>query len=367
MKKAIKLLSILFFFGVILMSCEGPAGIDGSDGTDGADGVAGADGTAICMTCHNAGTAYAAKFDQFYASAHALGTYFDRTGDCSGCHSTDGYLARMDFTSTSEIFDLDLTEQSAISCRTCHNVHTAYDATDWALTFTDQVTETILGLDNTDVASGEFEDMGDVNMCVQCHQSRNPIEVPSATSTTDVNISHYWGPHHGPQGNILNSQGGVEVGTGYPTTAFNPSTSFSHDCITCHMNEGNHSLALNESACTSCHSDIEDKLAAIQDEVEGKLTSLGRTLAALGGLDPDTETETVWNETLGEHVETIDTVGYHAMGSGYGGYGDNPVAADLGRCVFNYLIIAEDQSLGVHNPDYIITLLDNTITLVETL
>jgi len=367
MKKAIKLLSILFFFGVILMSCEGPAGIDGSDGTDGADGVAGADGTAICMTCHNAGTAYAAKFDQFYASAHALGTYFDRTGDCSGCHSTDGYLARMDFTSTSEIFDLDLTEQSAISCRTCHNVHTAYDATDWALTFTDQVTETILGLDNTDVASGVFEDMGDVNMCVQCHQSRNPIEVPSATSTTDVNLSHYWGPHHGPQGNILNSQGGVEVGTGYPTTAFNPSTSFSHDCITCHMNEGNHSLALNESACTSCHSDIEDKLAAIQDEVEGKLTSLGRTLAALGGLDPDTETETVWNETLGEHVETIDTVGYHAMGSGYGGYGDNPVAADLGRCVFNYLIIAEDQSLGVHNPDYIITLLDNTITLVETL
>ena len=361
MKKTIKLLSILFLFAAISMSCEGPAGIDGIDG------VTGADGTAICMTCHNAGTVYAAKVDQFNDGAHSLGTYFSRSEDCSGCHSTDGFLARMDFTSADEIFDLALTDQSAISCKACHMVHTTYDDTDWDLTFTDQVTETILGIDNTDVTSGEFEDMGDVNMCVQCHQSRNPTGAPSATSTADVPLSHYWGPHHGPQGNILNSQGGVEVGTGYPTSAFNPSTSFSHDCITCHMNEGNHSLSLDESACTSCHATIEDKLAAIQDEVEGKLTSLGRTLAALGGLDPDTETETVWNETLGEHVETIDTIGYHAMGSGYGGYGDNPVSANLGRCVFNYLIIAEDQSFGVHNPDYIITLLDNTITLAATL
>ncbi len=362
MKKTIKLLSILFLFGAIFMSCEGPAGIDGVDGVAGDPG---ADGTAVCMTCHNAGTVYAAKVDQFNESAHALGTYYSRGGDCSGCHSTDGFLARMDFTSADEIFDLNLTDQSAISCRACHMVHTTYDDTDWDLTFADQVTETILGIDNADVASGEFADMGDVNMCVQCHQSRNPTGAPSATSTADVPLSHYWGPHHGPQGNILNSQGGAEVGTGYPTTAFNPSTSFAHDCITCHMNEGSHTLALDESACTTCHSDIEDKLAAIQDEVEGKLTDLGRTLAALGGLDPDTEEETIWNGT--EHVTTIDTVGYHAMGAGYGGYSDNLVSADLGRCVFNYLLIAEDQSMGVHNPDYIITLLDNTITLAATL
>lgn len=362
MKKTIKLLGILFLFGAVLMSCEGPAGIDGVDGVAGEPG---ADGTAVCMTCHNAGTDYAAKFDQFNESAHALGTYYSRSGDCSGCHSTDGYLARMDFTSADEIFDLALTDQSAISCRACHMVHTTYDETDWDLTFADQVTETILGIDNADVASGEFEDMGDVNMCVQCHQSRNPTGAPSATSTADVPLSHYWGPHHGPQGNILNSQGGVEIGTGYPTSAFDPSSSFAHDCITCHMNEGNHSLALDESACTTCHSDIEDKLAAIQDEVETKLTSLGRTLAELGGLDPDTEEETIWNGS--EHVTTIDTVGYHAMGAGYGGYSDNLVSADLGRCVFNYLLIAEDQSMGVHNPDYIIALLDNTITLAESL
>ena len=346
------------------MSCEGPAGIDGVDGVDGDPG---ADGHAVCMTCHNAGTVYAAKVDQFNESAHALGTHYSSGEDCSGCHSTDGFLARKDFTSADQIFDLDLTDQSAISCKTCHLVHTAYDETDWNLTFTDQVTETILGIDNADIASGEFEDMGNVNMCVQCHQSRNPIGAPSATSTADVALSYYWGPHHGPQGNILNSQGGANVGTGYPTSAFNPSTSFAHDCITCHMNEGKHTLTLDESACTPCHSDITDKLAAIQDEVEGKLADLGRTLAILGGLDPDTETEAVWSEALGQYFETIDTVGYHAMGAGYGGYGDNLVAADLGRCVFNYLIIAEDQSMGVHNPDYIITLLDNTILLAESL
>ena len=30
-----------------------------------------------------------------------------------------------------EIFDLNLTNQSAISCRACHIVHTTYDDNDW--------------------------------------------------------------------------------------------------------------------------------------------------------------------------------------------------------------------------------------------
>jgi len=354
MKKIFKLLSIAIFAGAILMSCEGPEGPPGENGID---------ASAECMVCHDAGTAYAAKVDQFNESAHSHGTYFSRQGDCSGCHSTEGFLARMDFTSVDEMFDLALTDQSAIGCKTCHNVHLAYDETDWSLTFTDQVTETILGTMSPLVASSSFEDKGSNNMCLQCHQSRDPENVPSITSTDDVGISHFWGPHHGVQGSISQSQGGVHiVGTSYPTGPFNPSTGFDHTCINCHMNNGDHSLAVDESACIQCHSDIEDKLADIQDEVETKLDILGKTLAGLGALTPDTESEWVWDDGLGEHIEIIDTVGYHAAGSGYGGYSPLDVPADHARAVFNYLIVAEDQSLGVHNPDYINALLDNTIT-----
>lgn len=363
MKKTIRLLSITFIFGAFLMSCEGPAGENGLDGMDGANGDPGNDGTAVCMACHNDGTAYAAKVDQFDESAHALGTYYDRPGDCSGCHSTDGYLARMDFTSADEIFDLALSNQSAMSCQTCHTVHVAYDETDWALTFADQVTDPILGLLSENVTSNEFDNINASNMCVQCHQSRDPDGVPSITSTEDVSISHYWGPHHGPQGNILNAAGGVNIVGAASYTG----ESHKHDCIKCHMPEGNHNLAVsNGSDCNECHGgDVDNYMGTIQAGVKSKLISLGRTLADLGVLDPDTESETVWNGT--EHVTTVDTVGYHAMGAGYGGYGPNPVSADLGRCVFNYLIIAEDQSLGVHNPTYINALLDNTITLAESL
>lgn len=348
MKKTIKLLSIAFLAGAMFMSCEGPAGADGLDG---------ADGTAVCMTCHNAGTVYAAKVDQFNESAHSLGTYYSRAGECSGCHSTDGFLARMDFTSASDIYDLALTDQSQISCKTCHMVHAAYDSTDWALTFTDQVTESLFGTKSPEHTSYSFDDMGDANMCLQCHQSRDRGNVPSITSTANVSISTHWGPHYGIQGNLIHSKGGIEVSG----TETYPTATVKHDCILCHMDGGDHTFAA--VSCNKCHGSMDETVKTTQDEVHDRLFALGKSLTELGVMIADTESEWIWDDVNGVHVEKIDTVGYHPAG----GYGGVDVSADKARAVWNYMTVYQDHSYGAHNPGYILALLKNTQAMVDGL
>jgi len=339
------------------MSCEGPAGEDGVNGENGENGLAGGDGTAVCMACHNVGTEFAAKFDQFNESAHSAGTYYSRGGQCSGCHSTEGFLARQDFTSISEIDALAADNQSMISCRTCHMVHTAYDATDWALTFTDQVTETIFGYQDGDAyTSIEFADYGDGNMCLQCHQARDRGNVPAADATADVTTgSTHWGPHYGVQGNVLQASGGVAVtgAASYPTATAGHA-GLDAACITCHMHEGNHTLAVNYDACDACHTDADDMVDDLHDEISALKFTLGKALAAAGVASVDTETTTVWDGT--DHVTTIDTVGF--------GPKNATMSADEAKALYNYMVVYQDHSYGAHNPTYIRALLNNSIALL---
>ena len=355
MKKIIKLLSIAFIFGTFLMSCEGPEGPVGEDGID---------GTAVCMACHNAGTAFAAKQVQYEESAHSLGTYHTRGGQCAGCHSNEGFLARMDFTSISEIDDLGQDDQTPISCRTCHNVHSAYDETDWALTFTDQVTETIFGYEAGDsYESYSFNDYGDGNMCLQCHQARDRGNVPAADATADVELtSSHWGPHYGVQGNVFQASGGVAI-TGSETypSATDGHAGLDKACMTCHMNNANHSLEVDFEVCATCHTsadNAEDLVDDLHDEIDALKFELGKALAASGAMVAETESEWVWDDVLATHVEEIDTVGFVPAGSR-----SNPftATADQAKAVYNYMVVYADHSYGVHNPSYIRALLNNSI------
>ena len=83
-------------------SCEGPAGPAGpagADGTNGADGAPGQDINETCKQCHNSNTEIiGAQQAAFAYSAHAGGTYYNRTGDCAACHNNEGFLARAGYT-----------------------------------------------------------------------------------------------------------------------------------------------------------------------------------------------------------------------------------------------------------------------------
>lgn len=240
--------------------------------------------------------------------------------------------------------DLGQDNQTPISCRTCHNVHLAYDETDWSLTFADQVTETLFGYDSPDYTSYSIADYGTSNMCIQCHQARDRGNVPAADATADVTVSSHWGPHYGVQGNVLVAQAGVHIGTGYPT-ATGGHAAIGDACVTCHMSGGNHTLAVNYDDCVTCHSagDAEDKTEALETEIHDLLFDLGKSLAGLGAMIPE--------------VEGTDTVGYEPVG----GYSGALISADEAKAVYNYMVVYQDHSYGAHNPTYIRALLNNSI------
>lgn len=337
-------------------ACEGPQGEQGPAGpagADGQDGTNGIDANETCKQCHNEGTdVLNAVTQQFGESGHAVGTYYDREGECAGCHNTEGFLSRVGLTGADEWAAVSGTSaKTQISCYTCHPIHATYTEADWGLTNVAQVT-TLFGL--ADASDGHdpytMSDNGDNNLCLQCHQSRDRGGVPTPTSTEDVVISSpHWGPHYGIQGQVLLAYNHAGPGTGYPTEGV--ATHGGTSCIGCHMDEKNHTLAFEYDNCAtgSCHGGnpdlVETKHDELKAEIHDDLFALGAYLTTQGAM---------------KEVKEDDVIIGYAPAAGYG----QPVtvSAALGRGVWNYMTVYQDHSYGVHNPSYIRTLLANSKT-----
>ena len=127
--------------------------------------------------------------------------------------------------------------------------------------------------------------------------------------------------------------GGYEVaGTeAYPTpessTHFKDAT-----CVKCHMHNFNHTFEPRLDACAECHDGITDfDFNGVQTTVNNLMTSLEGKLQTAGLLDA----------------------------SGTIVVGTYPV--DQAGALYNYEMISDDRSEGVHNPKYIEALLRNSI------
>ena len=355
-KKIFQLLSLILctVAFAFVTACEGPmgpAGTNGTDGTDGLAGINGVDANETCKICHNESTdGLNAKRQQFNEGAHSNGTYWDHDaalapwyGECSACHNNEGFLARIDYTSLDPIYTF-VGAETQISCYTCHGIHQAYDEDDWGLNITSVVTQTLLGDKSPLVDQIALRDIGKSNLCVQCHQSRDQGNVPSPTSTDVVSTSTHWGPHYGVQGSVLNAIAGIHIGTGYPAQGAGAHGGMDNACITCHMYETNHSLAINFNTCatTGCHgtaSDAEDKKDALHTQIKGLMFEIGAELTNQGVM-----------------VEVLDEA---SVLTGYAPAGGD-VTADQARALWNYMVAYQDHSYGTHNPAYMKKLMGNT-------
>jgi hypothetical protein len=345
MKKNISLLTILGAFAILLAgalitsSCEGPigpAGADGADGIDGIDGIDGNDGTdgvagnAVCLACHTT-TIKDAITAQWAATSHGIGNYVAYAGgryDCSKCHSHEGFVETVwtgqDTTAT------DIPLPTSISCKTCHSFHNSLDFENEPNSAIRQMAEVALMAEDGAVTVG-FDNV-ESNLCMNCHQSRrNPSDDADGNAPVNVSSTHY-GAHHGPQANLLNGYGGYEFGAVLSTSGTHESGA---DCITCHMHAGDgtvggHTWTPGDAACSSCHTG-----EVPTTDVETKLHALEEALKTAGMLD----------------AEGGILTGYRS--------------ADSVGALWNYLLIEEDRSMGVHNPAYAVALLDASITALE--
>jgi hypothetical protein len=377
MKKKITMITLLGGFalliagGVLFSSCEGPAGPAGADGTDGIDGVDGqdgADGDVTCLVCHNDET-QAQIASEFAGSQHSSGAiavdYAGGRASCAECHSHEGYL---EYARTGDVAN-NIANPSAWECQTCHELHTDFEAGDYAIRLGDPVT---LYADETIELDGGIN-----NTCINCHQSRRTVsayddatedetntrrftdpediavyshaavgpagsitlvptedtlvvvyDVPLATHAY-ISSSHA-GPHHGPQANVWSGlAAGVVGGEAYAPHA--------PGCVSCHMGPGSgHSFWPVEANCAECHS--SDKLPGL-DATAVRLEAIALKLDEMHAVHID------------DSWESGDAL-YGAV---------HPMYASLPRDDFNawwdFMLVMEDRSLSAHNPTYVNTLL----------
>lgn len=338
MKNQKKLLWLLLPAGIMMASCEGPMGPQGADANQ------------SCTECHNNSAVLEAKQAQWEESLHARGenaAYANRTG-CVQCHTSQGFL---EYVAEGSTADISLpTEPMQINCYTCHKIHETFTSEDYALT---KPGPEILEQRYT----GNVEltwDHGSSNQCVACHQARavNPLPVADGPDYTISNSRI--GPHHAPNANLALGKIPFELtGAAYP--ASNPHLT-DNGCVDCHMATpygylgGGHNMSmiydvhgtetLLTTGCTDCHTSAEaiSKYDALKANVEGKLENLKAQLIAAGIYSDET--------------------GLARTGT---------FKANAALAFLTYNTIIEDNSKGMHNPNYIKTLLDNAITSMTAL
>lgn len=307
---------------LVLSACEGDPG------------PAGPPGTTQCFTCHSDDFSMANFIlpiqQEYEVSQHALGdTYLRRTPPCSRCHTNEGF---QNWVESGE--EVEIVSSSKIQCFTCHAPHTNGDFSQRKMGPTEFEVEDIY-------TSMGIYDKGVSNTCASCHQGRpaNPAIADGAVVT-----SSRWGPHHATQANVLSGNSAwVFPGASY---AKGPSHELiENGCVHCHMaapsgDDGGHTFRVEEggdvnvNGCMECHDswaddgDATDAVELVQDAFKTELNKIQDALFTAGYLRSNDPAE-------------ISQVEPQTFAN----------ADDLGA-VYNYLFLAEDKSLSVHNPVY---------------
>jgi hypothetical protein len=301
-------------------------------------------GSGDCSQCHDAPAQYS-KTAEWYHSAHAVTTR-DPTGPgregCVICHTSAGFIARVSGATTTN------TDYSAIGCQTCHEPHGVTVPTN-----NPHLLRTLAAVtlnDGTTVTNA-----GEAALCMNCHQSRqnatNYVETASG--------SPYFGPHEGPQADMLMGVNGVTYGLTIPSSAHRDAVT--NLCVTCHMQKidpadplflhgGGHTFRVMcdpdnldlSGACAHCHGPIttfdlprEDYngdgiIEGVQTEVQHLLDQLAQLLPPVGQAKSDLAIDSTWNRPQ--------------LRAGY-----------------NYRFVQKDRSRGVHNTAYAVGLLKASI------
>lgn len=345
---------------------KGDTGATGAAGAQGDDGQQGVAGNSSCLVCHTQ-VGMDVINASYKISQHAIASTVARgSGSCARCHSSEGftyYLAGVESPTVSY--------PTAIRCSTCHSNHSSLEDDISAPMVTEAAVTAIT--DGTSII--DFE--GVSNLCANCHQSRRNADYydkeivaktydrkftgddiatystaaigPAGTSvldgdtlrvTFDVPVENVYissthaGPHYGAQSNTI-----VGIG-GFGASSINDDHKGA-GCVTCHMGitgdtEGGHSWWPNVENCIECHEGLTDfDNNGVQTEVETRMAAIAAKLESI-------------------HAVHIDAGEVHPM------YASIPRAEF--EAFWNYMIVMEDRSMGVHNPGYIKTLL----TVAET-
>jgi len=344
-------------------NCHGPGVTHATDGGDPRlITVSYTAGT--CLQCH-AALPFEYQGTEWINSAHAV-TTTDPAGNasCVGCHTNNGFIDRI-----KGVGPVDLT-YDAIGCQTCHEPHgqTTPPSTTTHLvrtlanvTLHDGSVITQTCAEGTDCAPAGYG-----LLCMNCHQSRQNAATYAATTAG----SAHFGPHEGPQADMLEGENGFTYGQDIPSSA-HPYV-VTNTCVGCHMQEpnskdpafgqvGGHTFKMAFAgnatapaeqmvgACQTCHGpelnsfnfplmdyDGDGVIDGAQTEVQHLLNNLSMLLPPVGQVKTSLSIDSTWTQPQLE-------------------------------AAYNWLFVNNDGSLGIHNMAYTVGLLKASIANLNSL
>lgn len=307
-------------------------------------------GAGNCAQCHDSQPNYN-KGVEWSISTHAVTTR-DPAGNpsCVGCHTAPGFIGRMSGWSYTN------TAYEAITCQTCHDPHT-YNAVSNPEELRVSLTNSLALMDGTVVTNA-----GLGLECMECHHSRQNAAVYAANTPG----SAHFGPHEGPQADMIEGVNGFTYGQVIPSSAHGdvPNT-----CVTCHMQtvdptspaylhagghtfkvmcdpDGDGAIRYLTAACQQCHgSEITETsgwnipvqdyngdgvIEGVQDEVQNLLDKLSALLPPDNTVKSSLSIDSTWTQPQLE-------------------------------AAYNWLFVNNDHSQGAHNIAYAVGLLKASI------
>lgn len=310
-----------------------------------------------CSQCH-AEAPFHIKTDEWSNSAHAVTTR-DPSGagreECVGCHTANGFVGRISGVTTIPGYfgpgiptTVDTT-YNAINCQTCHEAHGATSSITGA-----HLVRTVAPVTLQDGTKITTAGLG--TECMNCHQARQN----AATYVATTPGSTYFGPHEGPQADMLMGTNAITYGQQIPSSAHG--TAVADTCVTCHMQTvastdpglgqvGGHTMKMSWAgtsttpgeemvgACQTCHGpdltqfnfpsfdyDGDGTIEGVQTEVQNLLNKLALLLPPVGQAKTSLKIDSTWTEP------------------------------QL-KAAYNWLFVNNDGSLGIHNTAYTVGIL----------
>jgi len=301
----------------------------------------------VCNQCHGAATHHI-KGMEWSNSMHAVTTRDPaNNASCVGCHTNTGFVDKINGVGPADL------SYDAISCQTCHEPHGNTVPTTNA--------HLVRTLNAVSLADGtKITTAGAGTLCMNCHQARQNAAVYAANTAG----SAHFGPHEGPQADMLAGANGFTYGKKIPSSAHFDVVE--DTCVMCHTQTpaatdkalgqyGGHTFKMSFAgnstipaeqlvgACQTCHGpdattfdfplmdyDGDGNIDGVQTEVQHLLDQLAVMLPPVGQAKSSLTIDKTWTQP------------------------------QL-KAAYNYLFVQKDGSRGVHNMAYTVGLLKASI------
>ena len=329
-----------------------------------------------CAQCHDSKPNHV-RSAEWNNSKHAVAT---RTPSgptrpqCARCHTASGFAAYTETLGSTNAWtgtNVAFTTYEAITCASCHDPHN------------DENPHQLRAAESVTLADGDklvtITDAGAGSLCMNCHQSRTGsytnslVEYPAGRPNYPGTPTASFGPHDNPASEMIQGVNGYTYGQVIPSSAHR--SSVSNTCAGCHMQAvastdpaftkaGGHTFSMTYSnatgavvdkvdVCVKCHGAMDSFDLVRKDYhgdgvIEGIQSEVKKLISKLSTLLPPSTYQSNAANYVADGLVKSPSV-------------KTNWPAKFLQAAWNYQLVNNDLSFGIHNAAYAVGLLNASI------